>query len=537
MKSREYEPKNIAGKLAKTFLHNPLTPLLGIFILIIGYISLEITPREEDPQIAISGGTIIVAMPGSTPKEIENVIVKPLERKIKEIKGVENIYGVATENVGIVNVMFYIGEDKEKSNLKLYDKVMQNMDELPKGAMQPLVMPFDIDIDIPILTIAFYLKENSKLDMVDLTKRVDDIRERLSRVENVAKSELKGKAKEQYNIEVDLNRLSGYNISMGQVSKALESLLTNVPSIKNRTKDGKLVVFGIKNALESKKDIENLIIAQYGGSPIYLKDIATVTKGRDIQNHKSAEITFRGKNGEFTKQNEQITLTLSKLRGSNAVVIANDVLSILESLKDELQKDGIGYIVTRNYGDRANEAVNSLVMNLIVSIVIIFLLLVATLGFRESLIVTFLVPAILSATLFVAYLSGQTINRITLFALILSMGILVDAAIIVIENIHRHMHMHDSKDKDMDEIVVEATDEIGSPTNIATLAIILTMVPMAFVGQMMGEFMKPIPQNVPVTILASLILAYIFAPYLSRRLLRKPEVKGSNKKEVLSEGV
>jgi len=519
---KSYKVKGVAGHLAKAFLHNPLTPLLGIFILIIGYISLVITPREEDPQIAISGGTIMVALPGSTPKEIERVIVKPLQRKIKEIKGVEHIYGIATEDVGIVNVMYYIGEDKESSNLKLYDKVMQNMDKMPKGAMQPLVMPFDIDIDIPILTMAFYLKDNAKIDEIALYKKVDAIRNRLALVENIAKSEIKGEAKEQYNIEVDLGRLSGFNISLGQVATALESLMINVPNVKNRTKDGKLVVFGIKNALDDEKDLQNLIIAQYGGSPIYLKDIASVSRGRDIQNHKNAQISFKV-DGKFTEIQNQVTLTLSKLRGTNAVVIADDVLQIMDELKDELNEEGIGYLVTRNYGTRANKAVNNLVMNLVVSIIIIFVLLVFTLGFRESVIVTFLVPAILAVTLFIAYLGDQTINRITLFALILSMGLLVDAAIIVIENIHRHMHMHNSVDKSMDEIVVEATDEIGAPTNIATIAIILTMVPMGFVGQMMGQFMKPIPQNVPVTIFASLVLAYIFAPYMAKRMLKKPE--------------
>ena len=521
---KPYKVKDVAGHLAKAFLHNPLTPLLGIFILLIGYISLVITPREEDPQIAISGGTIIVALPGSTPKEIERVVVKPLERKIKEIKGVEHIYGVATEDVGIVNVMYYIGEDKESSNLKLYDKVMQNMAGLPKGAMQPLVVPFDIDIDIPIFSMAFYLKDGAKLDEVDLYKKVDEIRNRLALVKNIAKSEIKGEAKEQYNIEVDLDRLSGFNISLGQVATALESLMVNVPNVKNRTKDGRLVVFGIQNALEDEKDLKNLIIALYGGSPIYLKDIAKVSRGRDIQNHKRAQLTVRI-DGEFTEIKNQVTLTLSKLRGTNAVVIAEDILIIMNELKEELNKDGIGFIVTRNYGIRADKAVNGLVMNLLVSIVIIFILLVFTLGFRESLIVTFLVPAILAVTLFVAYLGDQTINRITLFALILSLGLLVDAAIIVIENIHRHMHMHDSVDKTMDDIVVEATDEIGAPTNIATIAIILTMVPMGFVGQMMGQFMKPIPQNVPITIFASLVLAYIFAPYMAKRLLKKPQTK------------
>jgi len=237
-------------------------------------------------------------------------------------------------------------------------------------------------------------------------------------------------------------------------------------------------------------------------------------------------------------------LTIAKLKGTNAVFVANDVISKMKELKPMLEKEGIGYVLTRNYGKRANDAVNELVDHLLITIGIIAVMLVFFLGWRESLIVTFTVPAILAITLFIAYITGQTINRITLFAFLLSLGLLVDAAIIVIENIHRHLHDHSSVDKSMDEIVVEATDEIGSPTNIATLAIILTMVPMAFVGGMMGEFMKPIPQNVPVALVASLVIAYIFTPYLSRKLLKKPHMhhhhhhfqKGDDNNQVQTEG-
>ena len=521
--SSNYIPKDVAGKLAKGFLHNPLTSLLGIFLLLVGYISLEVMPREEDPQIAISGGAVMVVMPGATPKQIDNVIVKPLERRIKEIKGVEHIYGISAKNVGIVNVMYYIGENREISNLKLYDKVMQNMDQLPKGVMQPIVKPFDIDIDIPIVTVAFYPKSDSKISEIELYKKVKYLQNELNRIKDVAKTELKGQRKEQYNIQVDLGKLSGFHLSMGQIVKALQSLAVDVPDVKDRVKDGKLVIFGVKNAIESIRDVQNLIVAQYMGSPIYLKDVATVEIGTDIQDFQSAEILYK-KDGKFSKGEKQITLTLSKLKGTNAVVIADKIEKKLGEFKEELSKEGIGYKITRNYGVRANDAVNELVFHLLISIVIIALLLVFVLGWKESLIVTFTVPAILSITIFVAFMTGQTINRITLFAFLLSLGLLVDAAIIVIENIHRHLHDHKSVDKDMDEIVIEATDEIGSPTNIATLAIILTMVPMAFVGQMMGQFMKPIPQNVPVALFASLVVAYIFTPYLSRKLLKKPKL-------------
>ncbi len=522
-KDKDIKVTDIAGKLAKYFLHSPLTPVLAIFILALGYLSLVVTPREEDPQISISGGSVIVALPGATPKEIENVIVNPLERKLREIKGVDHIYGVSMKNVGVVNVMYKIGQNREISNLKLYDKVMQNMDKLPTGALQPLVKPFDIDIDIPIVTIAFYPKDK-RANKVVIYKTVRDIQQKINGIKNVAKTTLKGVHKEQYNIKVNLYKLSGYHISLGQVANALKSLAYDVPDIKDRTTKGKLVVFGVKNAIENVKDIQNIIIAEYMGSPVYLKDIASVKKGINFQDKRNADITFRKKDGKFTKNIDQVTLTISKLKGTNAVFVANDVQKELENFRADLNKQGIGYIITRNYGKRANDAVNELVFHLLISIVIIAVLLIFALGWRESLIVTFTVPAIFAITLFIAYITGQTINRITLFAFLLSLGLLVDAAIIVIENIHRHLHSHDSVDKDLDQILIEATDEIGAPTNIATFAIILTMIPMAFVGQMMGQFMKPIPENVPVALVASLIIAYIFTPYLSRLLLKKPKL-------------
>ncbi len=513
-----YQPKDIAGKLALTFLHNPLTALLAIFILAVGYLSLEIMPREEDPQIAISGGTVIVPMPGASPKEIENVIVKPLEEKIREISGVEYIYGIAMENVGIVNVQYYIGQNREISNLKLYDKVMQNMNLLPKNAMQPLVKPFDIDIDIPILTYAFY-KRDPNLSDAELFKIVKDIQYRVNRIKNVSKTKLKGAHKRQFNILVDLEKLSGFHLSLGQVMMAIQSVAKQVPEVKNRTKDNKIVIFGVPNAIESIEDVKNIMVANYMNSPIYVKDIAKVEDGIDIQNFHQALIWTKNLH---TKP--QYTLEISKLKGTNAVFVANDVLAMMKELKPYLEQKGVGFVLTRDYGKRANDAVNELVHHLLITIAIIAVMLVFFLGWKEAVIVTFTVPAILAITLFIAYMTGQTINRITLFAFLLSLGLLVDAAIIVIENIHRHLHEHDAVYKDMDTILVEATDEIGAPTNVATVAIILTMVPMAFVGGMMGEFMKPIPYNVPVALLASLLIAYIFTPYLAKKMLKKPHM-------------
>ena len=509
-----YVPTDSAGKLASGFLRNPLTVVLGVFLLAIGYMALEVMPREENPQMVVSGSTVIVALPGASAEEIQKVIVKPLERKMKEVKGVEHIFGTAMDNVGIVNAAFFIGEVKEDSNLKIYDKIMQNAGMFPRGAMNPIIKPLDIDVDIPVVSVAFYAKGNA-LTKTELYEHVKKIQHQINGLSNVAVTQLKGGNKSQFNIEVDINKLSGYNLSMGQIVQAVQALSYSVPAIKNRTTDNKIVMFGVKNAIESSKDISNIIVAQYMGSPIYLHQVANIEQSYDIQNFKSASISVKDKDGNFTPLQDQVTLTVSKLQGTNAVVIANAVKKELETYREAL----------------ANEAVNELVFHLVLSIVIIAILLALVLGWRESLIVTFTVPSILAITLFVAYLTGQTINRITLFAFLLSLGLLVDAAIIVIENIHRHYHSMEGLNESKDDLMIKATDEIGPPTNIATLAIIMTMVPMAFVGQMMGQFMKPIPANVPVALIASLFVAYIFTPYMAVRMLKKPEHHHDEEKE------
>jgi len=528
-----YVVKDVAGKLGQGFLRNPLTAVLGIVILALGWIALNTMPREEDPQIAISGGGVIVAMPGATPLEIENIISKPLEKKLREVQGIEHVYSMSMDNVGIVNVMYFIGENREDSNLKLYDKIMQNMDQMPKGVMQPLIKPFDIDIDVPIVTIALYQTENSKLSITDFNEKIRDLRHKMNSIENVAKTTLQGSHKEQYNVEVDMGKLSAYHLSMGQIMMAVKQLAVNVPDVKGRSADNKLVIFGISNAIASINDIKNVMVANYQGSPIYLRDVAEVEEGIDKQNFQDVELIFRAdenKSQPFSKNIAQITLTVSKLAGTNAVFVAQDVIKLIEAQEEEFKKLGIDYLITRNYGERANHAVDELMHHLVITIIIIAIMLVFALGWRESLIVTFSVPAILAITLFIAWMSGQTMNRITLFAFLLSLGLLVDAAIIVIENIHRHLHTPGVEDREMGELLVEATDEVGGPTNIATLAIIMTMVPMAFVGGMMGSFMKPIPYNVPVALFASLVVAYIFTPYLSLKLLKKPEHKKEEEK-------
>jgi len=521
-----YKSKNIAGYLAESFLNNPLTLILAISILLLGYITLNIAPREEDPQIEVSGGSIIVVIPGASPEAITNVIIKPLERRIREIKGVEHVYGTAMNNVGMVNVQYFIGENREDSNLKLYDKVMQNMDNLPKGVHPPLIKPFDIDIDIPVATIAFYQKDQTYPSTVKQYRLVREIQQEINAIENVSKSTLKGIHQPQFNIKVDLDKLSGYHLSLAQISQSVQAIATNAPNIDAPSSDSSIIVFGVKNGIDDINDLRDLIVAQYRGSPVYLKNVAKLEYTYDIQHFQSSQLAKRDDNNTFDDPIKQVTLTVSKLKGTNAVYITENVMKKLKEKQELLEAAGIGYIVTRNYGNRADEAVNELIHHLVITIAIIGLILVPFLGWRESLVVSIAVPMILATTLFIAYMTDQTINRITLFAFLLSLGLIVDDAIIVIENIHRRMHLKESEDQSFDEIIVEATDEIGPSTNIATIAIILTMVPMAFVGGMMGQFMKPIPLNVPVALAVSLFVAYVFTPYLAKKMIKR--VKGKH---------
>jgi multidrug efflux pump subunit AcrB len=509
---------NIAGRLSLSFINHPLTAITIFLILALGYISLTIMPREENPQIKVSGGAVIVGLPGAKPSEVQKVIIDPLEKKLREIKGIEHIYSFAKDSVGIVQVQYFIGEDKESSNLKLYDQVMRNMDLMPKEALTPIIKTMDIDTDIPIATLAFYSKKNNGKNLISQTeifKKIDKLTKKINQIENVALIELKGEKKEQYNIFIDSNKISQYKLSLNEVVKSVQALAYNTPNIQGNTKNNELVVFGIKQAIESKEDIQNLIISYKNGSAVYLRDIAKVEKSYDIQNNKEAYLYT--KNGNEIEKTAQVTMMISKLKGTNSVDINEKVFSFMQDIKQELLNENIKYTITRDDGYTANNAVNSLVKNLLISIVIIAILLIFTLGFKEAMIVSLTVPMILSLTLFIGFLLDETINRITLFALIVSLGMLVDAAIIVIENIHRHRK--ESPNSDITIISINATNEIGNATNIATIAIIMTFLPMFFVGGMMGQFMNPLPVFVPIALIVSLIIAYAFTPYLIKKFL------------------
>jgi len=504
---------NIAGRLARDFLKNPLTPVIAFVLLLFGAIALMMTPREENPQIDVPSANVIVVYPGASAKEVQNIIVEPLSRKLNAMTNVDHIYGMSMNSVGVVTVVFEIGQNKEKSISKLYDRVMQNMNLLPKGAWQPLVKPIDID-EVPILTFTLASKKYNDAELYRMAQR---LLTPLAEVDNVSIVGIKGGHKKQFNVTISAEKLSAYHLSLGQVADALQK--GNVDYPLGHFENGKFSIPVEYNGfIKTLSDVKNLLVANYQGRPIYLKDIAIIT---DTANYQDKHYTYFIAGQSFEENGDikgetlnQVTVFVAKKRGTNAVFVAEDTIKKMDKIK-KLLPAGVEVAITRNDGHKANEAVNELVFHLVISIGIIVILLIVMLGFRESLIVSFTVPLILAATLFVGMLAGQTINRITLFALILSLGLLVDSAIVVIENIHRHFSMGD---KSKEHAAIFATNEIGNPTNIATLAIILAFIPMFFVGGMMGPYMAPIPFNVPVAMLASLVVAYIFTPWAAQFL-------------------
>ena len=520
---------NIAGKLARIFLKNPLTPVIAIALLLMGLIAVLFTPREENPQIDVPAANVIVMYPGASSKEVQNIIVEPLERTLKAMTGVKHVYGMAMNSVGIVTVRFKIGQDKVRSMSKLFERVMQNMDKMPKGVMPPLIKPIDID-EVPIVTIAVASKKYNDYQLYRIAQR---LLSPLAEVKNVSIIGIKGGHKRQFNILIDPQKLAAYHLSLGQIAMALKGANVDYP-LGGIDHNKYSIPVEFDGFIKSVKDVENLVVADYMGRPIYIKDIAKVVDGVDFQ-HKHQTYFEAGKgfwsdtkigqkaNYSFPvgKKLNQVTIFIGKKRGTNAVFVARDVIKKAHELEKTLPKD-VHLYVTRNDGKKANHAVNELIDHLLISLGIIVVLLIFMLGWKEAMIVAVTVPLILSVTLFIGMLAGQTINRITLFALILSLGLLVDSAIIVIENIHRHFEIGD---KPREYAAVYATNEIGNPTNIATLAIILAFLPMLFVTGMMGPYMRPIPFNVPIAMIASLVVAYIFVPWAAVKYLPDHEKK------------
>jgi len=520
---------NLAGRLAAMFIHSKITLLIMLALFLAGMLALVLTPREYNPQIVVPAANIIVPKPGASPEEVENMVVKPLESIMNALDGVDHTYGMAMNDVGIVTVQFEVGEDQEDSLVKLYNQVMRNMDRMPPDTLQPIIKPINVD-DVPILTLAVSSEHLSSFALRDVALKLV---EHLRNVPDVSFTEVVGGKPRAINVWLDAQKIAMTGLTLDQIKDMLKGNNASLP-VGELVNSNKAHPVRVQGYLKNAEEVGNIIIGVVDGRPIFLRDIAKIVDG-PMEIDQDTRIGF-GPDGEMKTAGEipQVTITIAKKPGTNAVTVADRVLAKLEEMKKTVIPEGVNIVVTRNDGFEADDAVNTLVEHLGIAVASVIVILVVFLGWREAGIVTLTVPLILFVVLVVGLVAGQTINRITLFALILSLGLLVDAAIVVIENIHRHIH-EGFDPKRFDQMLIQATNEIGNPTNIATLAVILAFIPMLFVTGMMGPFMAPIPFNVPVAMIASLVIAYILVPYAVYHWMGKKAIRDMEQRQSLLE--
>ncbi|OGW39460.1 MAG: hypothetical protein A2X58_04025 [Nitrospirae bacterium GWC2_56_14] len=511
---------NISGKITQYFINSQLTVLLMAATTILGLFALWFTPREENPQIVVPAANVMVMLPGASAREVEELIAKKLEAKLWEIPGVEDVYSVSMNSQAVVTVKFFVGQDKERSLVKLYDKLMSNMDFAPPGASPPLVKPIDVD-DVPIVAITFSAAAGSNYDDAQLRLVADHALDELRKVPGVGNTIVIGGRSRQVRVTLDPLRASGYGLSVLQIAGAITASNANLIS-GDLEQGSKKLTLETGGFFSSAQELKNAVVGVANNKPVYLGDVAEVTDGFE-ETVKLTRIAFGAHSHEGSVANGDgverpaVTVALAKRQKLNAVKISGEILAKLDDLKKNAIPAGIDVTVTRNDGKTANDAVNELVFHLVVSIIVVIVLLFFTLGWREAAIVALAIPLTLFLTLAIGMVAGQTINRITLFALILSLGLLVDDAIVVVENIHRHYKLQQHSRL---QAAIMAVNEIGMPTILATLTVVLAFIPMAFVTGMMGPYMMPIPFNVPVAMIVSLVVAFVVTPWASYRLMK-----------------
>jgi len=489
----------------------------------LGVLAVALTAREENPQIIVPGAEIFVSLPGASAQEVEQLVVNPLEAIVREIPGVDHTYATAVNSLAIVTVQFEVGEDKEKSLVKLYDRVLGKRDQLPKDAANPLIKSVDVD-DVPIITVTL---ASETYDDYALKRLADRMTERLRSLETVSVAFVQGGRDREVRIELDPERLLAFGITLNQIQTVLKAGNLAVP-MRTQVRRGKNSSIYLDAFLTSANDVDRIIVGVYEGRPIYVEDVADVIDAPPEERDTLSRFAFGPADSRFgaTQAPEipAVTIAVAKKTGTNAVFVADDVLERIERMRQNIVPEDVHIVVTRNDGAKADEAVNNLIEHMGIAILSVFVVIVLFLGIKEALIVGITVPLILALTLGADYLFGPTINRVTLFALILSLGLLVDAAIVVIENIHRHYKNLQTGDKR--EVTVIATNEIGNPTNLATFAIMLVFGSLVVVTGMSGQYFFPIAFNVPIAMLTSLLVAYIVTPWAANRWLKPGEGHG-----------
>ena len=505
-------PQNFAGRIAAYFLKSKLTPVIVIAICAWGLIAILVTPRQENPQITMPAATIVTQYPGASAAEVQKLVTERAERVLQEIPGIEHVYAISSQNASILTVLFHVGDDPTKSFVDLYDQVSAHLSELPPGAAQPQITPLSVD-DIPIVALTLHGRRYDRGQLYDAAQRII---EAVRPIPGISTVEEYGGLPRQVNVTLDPVRLAAFGLAPGTIAQALGATNLTQPVGTLRTTSTELSLRA-GTAYTTADQVAAQIVGVSDGQPVALRQVAEVTLGR-----RAVESDTRFARGGVSGTSESaVSVAIGKKAGTNAVAVADAVLAKLKTVE---LPPGVTVAVTRNYGEKANDAVNELIQRLLEAIAIVVVLLL-TLGWREAIVVAIAIPLTLFVTLGIGMLTGQTVNRITLFALILALGLLVDDAIVLVENIHRHYAMDPAGSKA--EATIRAVREIGSPTALATLTVMLSFLPMLFVTGMMGPYMRPIPINVPIAMIASLAIAFSITPWATYGLLRnqKPKTK------------
>jgi multidrug efflux pump subunit AcrB len=510
-------PLGFSGRLARTFLDHRLTPLLALIALLSGLFAVLVTPREEEPQIDVTFANVFVAFPGASAAQVESLVATPMEQVLAEIAGVKHIYSASRPGLAVLTVQFVVGEPRNEAIVRLYNAIYSNQDWRPPGlgVQQPLVRPGSID-DVPVLTVTFW-SQDPATGTADLARVARSVEAEVQRVPGTRDVYTLGAPAHLVHVELDAARLRGHGLTIDEVSRALQgaNLVQHAGAL---TAGNAAVPVQAGRFLADRGEVAGLVVGLSGGRPVALEDVATVTDGADQPDAFAWFGTGAARAARDLPAVDNapaVTLAVAKKPGQNAIDVADGVLRRLELLRATHIPERVQMTVTRNYGVTANDKAQKLIQKLLFATASVVLLVVLAMGRREAIVVGAAVIITLAATLFASWAWGFTINRVSLFALIFSIGILVDDAIVVVENIHRHL-VHGGA---LDEVIPSAVDEVGGPTILATFTVIAALLPMAFVSGLMGPYMSPIPINASMGMLISLAVALVFTPWLTRKLL------------------
>ncbi|MDG4552749.1 MAG: efflux RND transporter permease subunit [Candidatus Competibacter sp.] len=516
------EPRlGLSGAIAKKFLLSEITPLLALVGLLMGVFAVLVTPREEEPQINVTFANVFIPFPGATAREVERLVSSPAEQMLSEIEGVEHVYSVSRPGLAVLTVQFLVGQPRTDAIVRLYNKLYSNADWLPAnlGVGQPIVKPKGID-DVPIVALTLWT-EDPKRGADDLTRVAHTLESELKRVAGTRDLYTIGAPDRVVRVLFDPAKLSGYGLALADLRRSLQAANASADA-GVLVGDNREIPVQAGSFLVDPRDIGGLVVGLHQGTPVYLADVATVELGPDsperyvwLGTGPAATANGIHSQGEFPA----VTLAIAKKPGENAVQIADRLLERIEQLKGTFIPEGVNLTVTRNYGVTANDKAMTLIAKLIFATGLVIALVLVALGWREAFIVGAAVILTLTITLFASWAWGFTLNRVSLFALIFSIGILVDDAIVVVENIHRHIHLGGRK---LVEAIPLAVDEVGGPTILATFTVIAALLPMAFVSGLMGPYMSPIPINSSMGMLISLAVAFVFTPWLTYKVLPSP---------------